>query len=144
LPDVIVDTSGTVPVTVTGSSIGRQIQQKVPGGERVSRAERVLRGTAVAAGKATGPARILRHPAEGHRLNAGEVLVAPSTDPGWTPLFMRAAAIVMEVGGYHSHGAIVAREFGIPAVANVPGVLATLQDGDTVTVNGNEGTVVRH
>jgi len=143
-PDVIVDTSGTVPVTVTGSSIARQIQQKVPGGERVSRAERVLRGTAVAAGKATGPARILRHPAEGHRLNAGEVLVAPSTDPGWTPLFMRAAAIVMEVGGYHSHGAIVAREFGIPAVANVPGVLATLQDGETVTVNGDEGTVMRH
>lgn len=65
--------------------------------------------------------RILRHPNEGHRLGHGEILVAPSTDPGWTPLFMRAAAVVMEVGGFHSHGAIVAREFGIPAVANIPG-----------------------
>jgi len=104
----------------------------------------VLTGTAVSAGIATGRVRVLRHPSEGSKLAPGEILVAPSTDHGWTPLFLRAAAIVMEVGGYHSHGAIVAREFGIPAVVNVPGVLATLRDGDTVTVNGNEGTVVRH
>lgn len=102
-----------------------------------------LRGNGVAAGTATGRARILRHPSESPRLGTGEILVAPSTDPGWTPLFMRAAAVVMEVGGYHSHGAIVARELGIPAVANVPGLLSMVQDGDLVTVNGNTGVIVR-
>lgn len=88
--------------------------------------------------------RILHHPSEGDRLGAGEILVAPSTDPGWTPLFMRAAAVVMEVGGYHSHGAIVAREFGIPAVANIPNLLATLRDGETITVDGDTGRIHRH
>lgn len=87
--------------------------------------------------------RILRHPSEGDRLGAGEILVAPSTNPGWTPLFMRAAAVVMEVGGYHSHGAIVAREFGIPAVANIPNLLATLRDCETITVDGDTGRIHR-
>src|SRR5262249_11678090 len=82
-----------------------------------------LVGVGVAAGRASGAARILRHPDEGRRLQKGEVLVAPTTDPGWTPLFLRASALVLEVGGYLSHGAIVAREYGIPAVVNLPGVL---------------------
>ncbi len=77
-----------------------------------------LSGVGVAAGVASGPARPIRHPGEGTRLQKGDVLVAPSTDPAWTPLFLRASAVVMEVGGYLSHGAIVAREYGIPAVAN--------------------------
>lgn len=98
----------------------------------------------MAAGSATGRVRILRHPSEGDRLGRGEILVAPSTDPGWTPLFMRAAAVVVEVGGYHSHGSIVAREFGIPAVANIPNLLETLQDGETITVHGDTGKIVRH
>ena len=62
--------------------------------------------------------RIARHPHEGHVLGHGEILVTPSTDPGWTPLFLRAGALVMETGSYLSHGAIVAREFGIPAMVN--------------------------
>ena len=69
--------------------------------------------------------------------------MAPCTDPGWTPLFLRAAAIVMETGGYLSHGAIVAREYGIPAVANVPGILEALADSDPVLVDGTAGPVVR-
>jgi pyruvate,water dikinase len=69
------------------------------------------------------------------------VLVAPSTDPGWTPLFLRASALVLEVGGYLSHGAIVAREYGLPAVANVPGVLAAVHDGQRLTVDGDAGRV---
>ena len=55
-------------------------------------------------------------------MRPGEILITPSTDPGWTPLFLRAAAVVMEVGGYLSHGAIVAREYGLPAVVNIPPV----------------------
>lgn len=100
-----------------------------------------LAGLGVAAGVATGPARIIRHPAEGTRLRRGDVLVAPSTDPAWTPMFLRAAAVVMEVGGYLSHGAIVAREYGIPAVANAPGATTLLDEGSTVTVDGDRGLV---
>lgn len=105
--------------------------------------DRRLRGTGVAADIATGRVRILRHPSEGHKLGKGDILVAPSTDPGWTPLFMHAAAIVTEVGGFHSHGSIVAREFGILAVANIPGLLTTVQDGEVVTVDGDAGIVIR-
>jgi rifampicin phosphotransferase len=103
----------------------------------------VFEGLGVAAGRASGPARVILHPREGHKLQKGEVLVAPTTDPGWTPLFLRAAALVMETGGYLSHGAIVAREYGIPAVANVPGVLDLVHDGDDIVVDGEKGHVVR-
>ncbi|WP_198527450.1 PEP/pyruvate-binding domain-containing protein [Candidatus Methanoperedens nitratireducens] len=105
--------------------------------------EQVLAGIGVAAGRASGRARLIRHPGENTRLQAGDVLVAPSTDPGWTPLFLRANALVMEVGGTLSHGAIVAREYGIPAVVNVPGVMKTLKDGEQLTVDGDEGKVYR-
>jgi pyruvate,water dikinase len=100
-----------------------------------------LVGVGVAAGRASGQARVIQHPREGHRLEDGEVLVAPSTDPGWTPLFLRATAIVMETGGYLSHGAIVAREYGIPAVVNIPGLLERIRDGQRLHVDGDAGTV---
>ncbi|MFN7934106.1 MAG: PEP/pyruvate-binding domain-containing protein [Bryobacteraceae bacterium] len=100
-------------------------------------------GIGVAPGCATGLARIIRHPNEAHSLAAGEILVAPSTDPGWTPLFLRASAIVMASGGYLSHGAIVAREYGIPAVVNLPGILSELRPGDTIVVDGDQGKVLR-
>lgn len=87
------------------------------------------------------PARILREPLAGKSLVNGEILVAPSTDPGWTPLFVRAAGIVMEVGGDLSHGAIVAREFGLPAVVGLPGVLQKIRDGQEIVVDGDRGTV---
>jgi pyruvate,water dikinase len=100
-----------------------------------------LRGLAAAAGQASGPARIIRHPDEGGRLQRGDILVAPSTDPGWTPLFLRCAGLVTEVGGYLSHGAIVARELGLPAVLNVPHVLDLVEDGEVITVDGNAGSI---
>jgi rifampicin phosphotransferase len=100
-------------------------------------------GIAVSAGAASGPARLVRTPNDAGHLQPGDILVAPSTDPGWTPLFLRASAIVMETGGYLSHGAIVAREYGIPAVANVPGILNALQDGEPITVDGAAGRVMR-
>jgi pyruvate,water dikinase len=103
----------------------------------------VWSGISVSPGIATGAARIVRQPADSAHLRQGDILVAPSTDPGWTPLFLRASAIVMETGGYLSHGAIVAREYGIPAVANLPGILNALHDGDPITVDGSTGHVIR-
>jgi pyruvate,water dikinase len=110
----------------------------------VSAAGETFVGLGVAAGTARGPARVIRHPRQGAALQKGEVLVAPTTDPGWTPLFLRAAGLVMETGGYLSHGAIVAREYGIPAVANLPGIMVTLHDGDPLIVDGNTGRVTRY
>jgi pyruvate,water dikinase len=71
----------------------------------------------------------------------GYVLVCPTTDPAWVPLFVRAKGLVMETGGVLSHGAIVAREFGLPAVAGLPGVTRRLRTGQAVRVDGGRGTV---
>ncbi len=100
-----------------------------------------LTGLAVSSGHARGPARLIRHPDEGTRLRSGDLLVAPSTDPAWTPLFLRAAALVTETGGFISHGAIVAREYGIPAVVNVRGAMTRLEEGREVVVDGDNGRV---
>jgi len=100
-------------------------------------------GIATGTGVGRGRARILRHPDDGTCLQPGEILIAPSTDPGWTPLFLKAGGLVTETGGYLSHGAIVAREFALPAVVNLPGILDQLHDGDLVEVNGLQGEVRR-
>lgn len=119
------------------------VSQKVK--EQVSDQSReFLRGLGVATGKAEGVVRVIQHPDEGYTLKPGEILVAPSTDPAWTPLFLKASGIIMETGGFLSHGAIVAREYGIPAVVNVSGVLSILKDGDYVIVDGDEGKVYLH
>jgi pyruvate,water dikinase len=99
-----------------------------------------LVGTAASAGTVTAPARVVLDPV-GARLEPGEVLVAPSTDPGWTPLFLTAGALVMEMGGANSHGAVVAREYGIPAVVGVPWATTRLRTGMRVTVDGAAGVV---
>jgi len=103
----------------------------------------VMQGIGVACGKESGKANKITSPDEGLFLEPGEILVAPSTDPAWTPLFLNATAIVMETGGYLSHGSIVAREYGIPAVVNVAGVMSHVNSGDTLLVNGDEGKIVR-
>ncbi|MFO8014899.1 MAG: PEP/pyruvate-binding domain-containing protein [Phycisphaerae bacterium] len=96
----------------------------------------------VSHGLAAGPARIVRAPDEAGDLGTGYVLVCPSTDPAWTPLFVGAAGLVLEQGGTLSHGAIVAREMGIPAVV-LPGATSVFRDGETLTVDGHHGAVVR-
>jgi rifampicin phosphotransferase len=102
-----------------------------------------LRGSPASPGVVSGTARVIRSPA-GARLEPGEILVAPSTDPGWTPLFLTAGALVMEMGGMMSHGAVVAREYGIPAVVGVAGATEQITTGSRVTVDGSAGTVVVH
>ncbi|MFB6136511.1 MAG: PEP/pyruvate-binding domain-containing protein [Halobacteriaceae archaeon] len=100
----------------------------------------VLAGTPVSSGVVEGPARVVRDPTS-ETLEKGEILVAPSTDPGWTPLFLNAAGLVMEVGGRMTHGALVAREYGLPAVAAVTGATGTIRSGERVRVDGTRGTV---
>ena len=102
-----------------------------------------LRGIAASTGLAQGRARVATSPAEGRELVAGEILVARFTDPGWTPIFPLAAAVVTEIGGMLSHGAVVAREYGIPAVVNVAGATSRIQTGDLLEVDGSKGEVRR-
>jgi pyruvate,water dikinase len=100
-----------------------------------------LVGTAASAGSYEGTVRVVFDPA-GARLEPGEVLVAPGTDPAWTPLFLSAGALVMELGGIMSHGSVVAREYGIPAVVGVPGATRQLRTGQRVRVDGEAGQVI--
>jgi pyruvate,water dikinase len=102
--------------------------------------EGTLTGFPASPGRATAQARVILDPT-GARLEPGEVLVAPSTDPGWTPLFLTAAGLVMEMGGTMSHGAVVAREYGIPAVVGVPGATEHITTGQQITIDGSAGTV---
>ncbi|WP_327105355.1 PEP/pyruvate-binding domain-containing protein [Nonomuraea glycinis] len=103
-------------------------------------ADGALVGTAASAGTVTGTARVVLDPVGAH-LEPGEILICPSTDPGWTPLFLTAGGLVMEMGGSMSHGAVVAREYGIPAVVGVPDATHRITTGQQVTVNGAAGTV---
>jgi pyruvate,water dikinase len=100
----------------------------------------VLSGTPASAGTVTARARVILDP-EGAHLEPGEILVAPSTDPGWTPLFLTAGGLVMEMGGPNSHGAVVAREYGIPAVVGVPDATSRIATGQSITVDGAAGTI---
>jgi pyruvate,water dikinase len=103
-------------------------------------ADGALIGTAASAGTVSGRARVVLDPV-GARLEPGEILVAPSTDPGWTPLFLTAGGLVMEMGGANSHGAVVAREYGIPAVVGVADATTRITTGQRITVDGAGGTV---
>jgi pyruvate,water dikinase len=100
-----------------------------------------LQGAPASPGMVTGTARVILDP-QGATLSPGEILVAPTTDPGWTPLFLTASGLVMEMGGAMAHGAIVAREYGIPAVVGVPGATERIATGMRLTVDGTAGTVV--
>lgn len=99
-----------------------------------------LAGNPVSAGVVEGIARVVRDPAQ-EQLAPGEILIAPFTDPGWTPLFINAAGLVMEVGGLMTHGSVVAREYGIPAVVGVPDATRRIQTGQRVRVHGDGGYV---
>jgi rifampicin phosphotransferase len=102
----------------------------------------VLSGMPISPGVVSGPVKVLRR-ADHKPVLGGDVLVAYTTDPGWTPLFVNSAAVVLEVGGMLQHGAVVAREFGKPCVAGIAGVVDSLVDGEWVEVDGAAGTVTR-
>jgi pyruvate,water dikinase len=100
-----------------------------------------LRGVAASPGRVTAAASVIGHPEDFARMRTGDVLVAPLTTPAWTPLFARAAAIVTDVGGPLSHGSIVAREYGVPAVLGTGEATKRIRNGQVVTVDGTAGIV---
>jgi pyruvate,water dikinase len=100
-----------------------------------------LKGSPVSPGVVEGTVRVVLDP-KGIQLQPGEILVCPGTDPAWTPLFLSAGGLVMEVGGLMTHGSVVAREYGIPAVVGVSQVTTRLHTGQCIRVDGNSGTIV--
>ena len=122
--------------------IGRAIVKMFGGGPPpASDVPSELRGNAGSPGKVVGTARIVRSLDEAERLHPGDVLVAEFTAPPWTPLFATVSAVVTDAGGILSHCAVVAREYGIPAVVGTGRATATIRDGQQVEVDGNAGLV---
>ncbi|MFI6575897.1 PEP/pyruvate-binding domain-containing protein [Nocardiopsis sp. NPDC050513] len=118
-------------------SDGTDVEAVLP---RPEAEEGTLPGMPAAAGRTTGRARVVRDPTGAH-IEPGEILVAPTTDPGWTPLFMTAAGLVTETGSPVAHGPTVAREYGIPAVICVRDATREIRTGQVITVDGTAGTV---
>lgn len=137
---------------ITGGAFYRELKrqvrhfpQAIDSRGRIFRPEKkredgALGGAGVSPGVAIGPVKVLNDPFE-KDIEAGDVLVAVTTDPGWTPLFINAAAVVLEIGGELQHGVLVAREYGKPCVAGIADVTTKLSDGQMVEVDGNAGTV---
>ncbi len=109
-------------------------------GSRAEQGDGALTGSPVSAGTVEGTVRVVLDP-HGSRLLPGEILVCPATDPAWTPLFLAAGGLVMEIGGMMTHGSVVAREYGIPAVVGVSQATTRLRTGQRVRVDGSLGTV---
>ena len=101
----------------------------------------VLKGVPASPGRVTAPARVLHGAEDFDKMRPGEVLVAGTTTPAWTPLFAMASAVVTDIGGPLSHGSIVAREYGIPAVMGTGVATRRIKSGQMITVDGEAGTV---
>jgi rifampicin phosphotransferase len=111
---------------------------------QVASAGDVLHGVPGSPGTVTGTARVIRDAADPMALQPGEILIAPVTDPAWTPLFVAASGVIVNVGAQVSHAVIVSRELGLPCVVSVHGATERIPDGVTVTVDGSAGTVTIH
>ncbi len=119
------------------SAIGRGACLATPAPEERT----CLAGTPCSSGRATGPVRVVRSLEEARALQEGEILVAPYTNPGWTPLFNLVIGLVIEAGGLLSHGAVVAREYGIPTVVGLERATRLLRTGQVIAIDGAAGTV---
>ncbi len=97
-------------------------------------------GDPIAPGKVVGRAKVLRSPYE-KPLEQGEILIARNTEPSWTPIFINAAGVIMEIGGPLQHGGIIAREYGIPCVSGLIGIMDIVKDGDLLEIDGDNGVV---
>jgi pyruvate,water dikinase len=118
-----------------------KVMAKSESKRRGRRAESTLKGVAASPGQVTAPACVLHGPEDFHKMQTGDVLVAALTTPAWTPLFARAAAVVTDIGGPLSHGSIVAREYGIPAVLGTGEATRRIESGQVITVDGTAGTI---
>ncbi|MFF2109348.1 PEP-utilizing enzyme [Rhodococcus koreensis] len=135
-PPFIVEAGKIPPVTEWPKKSDPGVETAVSGD--------VLTGLPACTGVATGVARVITDPEDAPDLEPGEILVAPLTDPGWTPIFTSAAAVVVNVGSSMSHAAIVSRELGIPCVLGVRQATKRIEDGMVLTVDGGAGTVTVH
>lgn len=133
-------TSGDAPSDVRAFPHFIDSRGRIPRVERDHDDPNVLVGAPVSRGTATGRVKVLHTPRE-KPVEDGDVLVAYTTDPGWTPLFVRADAVVLEVGGALQHGGVVAREYGKPCVAGIQGITTRLHDGMHVEVDGTTGLI---
>jgi pyruvate,water dikinase len=119
--------------------MGKMMAKPAAGGRR--RAADTLKGVAASPGQVTAPACVLHGPEDFHKMRTGDVLVAALTTPAWTPLFARAAAVVTDIGGPLSHGSIVAREYGIPAVLGTGDATKRIESGQVIAVDGSAGVI---
>ncbi len=136
------DATVVAPQTVAWGG-SRQDTKPTPGIDEDSESAGILTGMPISSGIVEGPVRVLRAPADVEQVQAGDILVASVIDPGWAPLFGLAAGLIVEMGGMLSHGAIIAREYGLPTVANVRNATRRLCDGERVEVNARDGRVRR-
>jgi phosphohistidine swiveling domain-containing protein len=120
--------------------LGKGVAQRAPGRDEASDAS-VLKGIGCSAGIIAAPVRVVTTLERADTLKPGEILVTRFTDPGWTPVLGLVSGIVTEVGGLLSHAAVIGREYGIPAVLNVPGATQVLKTGQRIEIDGTEGTV---
>jgi pyruvate,water dikinase len=108
----------------------------------VAASEGILQGTPISAGQVVGPVRFVRSMEDWSRVSRGDILVVSVIDPGLAPLFGLAAGLIAEMGGTLSHGAIIAREYGLPTVANVPGITTRLKEGDRIRLDAEQGEII--
>ncbi len=109
--------------------------------DREQNLETVMQGIPASRGILSGPVRVLDRIDDIWQVRSGEILVVPRTDPGWTPVFRKIGGLITETGGLLSHGAVVSREYGIPAVTNIPNACRIFKTGQYVTIDGSKGTV---
>ena len=121
--------------------LGQGVTQKAPARDASASDAGVLKGIGCSAGIITAPVRVVAALEQADTLKPGEILVTRFTDPGWTPVLGLVSGIVTEVGGLLSHAAVIGREYGIPAVLNVPGATQLLKTGQQIEIDGTEGTV---
>jgi pyruvate,water dikinase len=131
-PPYIVD--GSVPPLFEWPREGSSAAEQVRAGD-------VLHGVAGSPGTVTGTARVLLDLSDPTRLEPGEIIVAPSTDPSWTPLFLAAGGVITNIGAVGTHAVIVSRELGIPCVPSIADATRRIPDGATITMDGSLGTV---
>jgi len=112
------------------------------GTSSVVNSDGVFRGIPISGGQVVGPVRFVRSLEDWSRVCRGDILVVSVIDPGMAPLFGVAAGLVAEMGGTLSHGAIIAREYGLPAVANVPGIMSRLKEGDRISLDAERGEII--
>ena len=101
-----------------------------------------MQGLPISGGRVSGPIRLVQSPSDWYHVLPGDILVASVIDPGLAPLFGMAGGLIVEMGGTLSHGAIIAREYGLPTLANVPGAMTRLSPGQWVTLDADAGTII--